>query len=112
MADKTRRKIKILLAASEAVPFVKTGGLADVAGSLPKAEMKPVCEALRARLGDDVALEARGGFLGDSGAIAAAGRADAVVLVERLHESRTADIAREIDVMNIGGAKVGGFLLA
>ena len=37
MADKTRRKIKVLFAASEAVPFVKTGGLADVAGSLPKA---------------------------------------------------------------------------
>lgn len=29
--------MKILYAASEAVPFVKTGGLADVAGSLPKA---------------------------------------------------------------------------
>ena len=27
---------KILFATSEAVPFVKTGGLADVAGSLPK----------------------------------------------------------------------------
>ena len=89
-----------------------SGGRVLLAGSLPEAEMKPVCEALRARLGDDVALEARGGFLGDSGAIAAAGRADAVVLVERLHESRTADIDREIDVMNIGGAKVGGFLLA
>ena len=31
------RKLKILLAASEIVPFAKTGGLADVAGSLPKA---------------------------------------------------------------------------
>jgi len=30
-------KFNILLAASEAVPFAKTGGLADVAGALPKA---------------------------------------------------------------------------
>ena len=30
-------KLKLLLAASEVVPFAKTGGLADVAGSLPIA---------------------------------------------------------------------------
>ena len=28
---------KILFVASEAVPFIKTGGLADVAGTLPKS---------------------------------------------------------------------------
>ena len=37
--------MKILLAASEAVPYAKTGGLADVAGALPKA---------LSRLGQDV----------------------------------------------------------
>ena len=31
------KKLKILLTASEVVPFAKTGGLADVAGALPRA---------------------------------------------------------------------------
>ena len=30
-------KIKVWFASSEVAPFIKTGGLADVAGSLPKA---------------------------------------------------------------------------
>lgn len=34
------RDIKVLFAASEAVPFVKTGGLADVAGTLPRELVK------------------------------------------------------------------------
>lgn len=30
-------KLKILIVSSEAAPFVKSGGLGDVVGSLPKA---------------------------------------------------------------------------
>ena len=30
-------RLRILLVASEAAPFAKTGGLADVAGALPRA---------------------------------------------------------------------------
>ena len=37
MAERVRRKLKVLFATAEAVPFVKTGGLGDVSGSLPRA---------------------------------------------------------------------------
>jgi len=33
----SKKKLNILFAASEAVPYAKTEGLADVAGALPKA---------------------------------------------------------------------------
>ena len=36
--------MKIAFISSEAVPYVKTGGLADVAGSLPKELAKLGCE--------------------------------------------------------------------
>ena len=38
------KKIKVLFVSSEAVPFAKTGGLADVLGSLPAALAKMNCE--------------------------------------------------------------------
>ena len=37
MTQAKRRKLRVLIASSEAVPFAKTGGLGDVAGSLPRA---------------------------------------------------------------------------
>ena len=39
-----RRKIRVLFAAFEAVPFMKTGGLGDVAGSLPPVLKAAGCE--------------------------------------------------------------------
>ncbi|WP_081707579.1 glycogen synthase GlgA [Bacillus massiliigorillae] len=38
--NKQSEKIKVLIAASEGLPFVATGGLGEVVGSLPKAIMK------------------------------------------------------------------------
>lgn len=38
--NKINKKIKVLIAASEVVPFAKTGGLADVTGALPKSLKK------------------------------------------------------------------------
>lgn len=39
-----QEKRKVLLAAFEAVPFIKTGGLGDVAGALPGAVRSPDLE--------------------------------------------------------------------
>ena len=44
---KQSRPLKLVIAASEAIPYAKTGGLADVAGALPREF---------ARLGHDVVL--------------------------------------------------------
>ena len=39
-----RRKLRVLFTAFEAIPFMKTGGLGDVAGSLPKTLKEVDCE--------------------------------------------------------------------
>ena len=36
-----QKKLKIMFISSEVAPFAKTGGLADVSGSLPKEERLP-----------------------------------------------------------------------
>jgi starch synthase len=70
-----------MMVASEAVPFVKTGGLGDVAGALPLA---------LARLGHDVTLvlpryrDATGGFAVGHEAIPLGGRTFEVAYRERL----------------------------
>ena len=61
---KGSKKPSVLLAASECVPFVKTGGLADVAGALPKAlaaqgydvrVVLPLYKKIRAAYGESLA---------------------------------------------------------
>ena len=39
-----KEKLKVLFASFEAAPFIKTGGLGDVAGSLPKYLNKKGCD--------------------------------------------------------------------
>ena len=44
------RKVKVLIAASEGMPFVVTGGLGEVVGSLPKAILKENADAFDVRV--------------------------------------------------------------
>nr|AIA89755.1 Glyco_transf_5 [uncultured Clostridium sp.] len=39
------QQMKVLFAAGEALPYIATGGLGDVAGSLPQAEKESGCDA-------------------------------------------------------------------
>lgn len=47
---KENQKVKVLIAASESMPFVVTGGLGEVIGSLPKAIMKENSERFDVRV--------------------------------------------------------------
>lgn len=82
-----------------------------LAGTVTADKLAPVAEGLRARLGDAVRLDTQPDFLNDSGAIAAADGADAVLLVEEKEVSHTSDIGREVEMLGIGRAAVEGFFL-
>mgnify|MGYP000488972917 CR=1 FL=1 len=53
MSD-NHRKMNVVFASAEAAPFVKTGGLGDVAGSLPRAirNRKVACRVVMPLYGD------------------------------------------------------------
>ena len=46
MSAKQRRKLRVVFASAEAAPFSKTGGLGDVAGSLPQALVAAGCRVV------------------------------------------------------------------
>lgn len=63
-----KKKLKVLFASSEAAPFSKTGGLADVAGSLPAALHKAGID-IRVVTPRYKSVKISGGEAGSSGAV-------------------------------------------
>lgn len=89
------RNLKILLASSEVAPFAKTGGLADVAGSLPKA---------LATMGNDVRI-VMPRYRGITGLetlldfpVEVAGRRETAIVRQGFIEARFQDIHRRVPV--------------
>ncbi len=87
------------------------GGKVLLVGTVAEEKLRSLAERLRDELEDGVALDVRAGFPADASAVSAAGNADAVLLVEEKHRSDTRAIEREIEILAIGSANVGGCIL-
>ena len=77
-------------------------------GTVPEARMQALKGLLQDRLGQSLRLSAQGGFTRNSGAVAQAGGADAVILVEAKHASRMREVAAMADQLKLCEARVDG----
>jgi|GEM_PF-4170196 len=104
-ADTVYRSIAALMAESL--------GEKDVllTGTVGREKLEAVCGELKKRLPDAVRLSTQPDARSNSGVIALAGQADAVILVEEKNVSRVSQIRREAEILAIGGAKVAGCIV-
>ena len=80
-------------------------------GTISGQSLEALGKALKAKLGNACALEVRGDLLHDATALEEAKRADTVILVEEKHVSRLSDIAREVELVGLSAANVGGCIV-
>ena len=77
-------------------------------GTVPEARLKSVYDLIRQELDSDTALSMKADFLNNSKEIIAAGRTEAVVLVEEKHVSRLDQIFRMAEILDIAETRVIG----
>lgn len=80
-------------------------------GTVAREKLESLRQKLLPGLDNSAQLEITGDFLTNSAAITDASQADAVVLVEEKHASRSQDIRREAELLIMGSANVTGCVL-
>ncbi|MBR1820717.1 MAG: hypothetical protein IJ769_03755 [Clostridia bacterium] len=80
-------------------------------GTVSEQALVKLRDELGRRLGDACAVNARGDLLRNADAISEAKQADAVILVEEKYASRTADIERAAELLEISEANVNGYIV-
>ncbi|MBR3053113.1 MAG: hypothetical protein IKG59_03190 [Firmicutes bacterium] len=80
-------------------------------GTASADKLLKLVQRLQPKLEGAVKLDAEGDLLDNQAALSGASQADAVVLVEEKHVSRTRSIEREAELLNMSSSKVGGCIV-
>ena len=80
-------------------------------GTVSEQELLPLAELLKKQLGGAAEIETQANFVRNEDAVQAGGAADAVILVEKKEASRTREIERMAEMLQISQAKVAGCII-
>lgn len=80
-------------------------------GTIPEDHMKEVSDSLKERLGDSYTLITEGSFLTNNRALAEAGKAATVVLIEEKHVSGMTEIRRMLETLSFSRTTVTGVVI-